>query len=900
MKTSNQIPWQNTPLNLGVDSESNSFQQAEDLSNYGLFHISEPEETMDTILLEFLTRSVIDIVDTYQRQSNNSILPTWDQFVKRVKMGIAEEGGDTAEQTRRLDEMYGFLANVWRHLRKENPDYQSLQELTPEIIAKVYQKHVSNIGMSTAGVTNAIEEYQKRKRQRAQGQQPTSSQPTNPQTPQSTQETPTEQPSNAPTPQTISHGKPVTLKLSYEEYQNRVLDAIDYRSYLEHSNKNVESDLTASYNISTPIEKRIDWSYDPFLVDHMRGLKSEKLLTGEIKEGDQFTLVIPTNEIADNTEIDYYELVEGIDGRSSAIRQVTTWREFKAGKNIFYRALNENDRLYWRYIPLYAQDSNGDNVFSIATEFYFQNPNEIGFEILSSDTEEEARDKNRNRKAVQVEGMARLNALRFKAAQNYHANHKANATNDNNTHTIIKISEFIRDSGNAISVCEIKNSEKPQYKRIAEVRSDAKKTQYGHVKFNNRGYYSIYRPNGKPIFRRDIYHDFIQHLDKTQINGLLVEIRESPVNGQVVIIPIQYGGLPTAEQSQLGGELRAYIIDSLLNGSSKAQPLRAVLDEINGSNSTKLVLEMNWDLFEPYHKNARSKTVIQITQKGNYCLSYWDRNTSTLTRIVSFRKEDGTIGIRQIELKYNFDSNNNSNVEEIRNVELDLANTAEKDALVAKLQTALNHFVVSPYLMNMSGKRVKTINTSSRTITYYTIDSSGVKTSKTVHIKDVLDDSAQTSFLSHPVEKADGTVQDTVLFQPKVKIESTNEQKIDPIDKLDLIHEKLRVGLSTSIDVENPNDSGQQNARDPKKPVNDSVDPKTDETPSSEEDTKKPTTQDELTESLIAGAKYTYGENSREAKKQEDLFRRIQNLVNGGNNEGLNLHINHPGEVTDD
>ena len=81
----------------------------------------------------------------------------------------------------------------------------------------------------------------------------------------------------------------------------------------------------------------------------------------------------------------------------------------------------------------------------------------------------------------------------------------------------------------------------------------------------------------------------------------------------------------------------------------------------------------------------------------------------------------------------------------------------------------------------MSGKRVKTINTSSRTITYYTIDSSGVKTPKTVHIKDVLDDSAQTSFLSHPVEKADGTVQDSVLFQPKVKIESANEQQIDPI-----------------------------------------------------------------------------------------------------------------------
>lgn len=380
----------------------------------------------------------------------------------------------------------------------------------------------------------------------------------------------------------------------------------------------------------------------------------------------------------------------------------------------------------------------------------------------------------------------------------------------------------------------------------------------------------------------------------------MVEIKESPVDGQVVIIPIQYGGLPTAEQSQLGGELRSYIIDSLLNGSSKAQPLRDVLGEINAANSTKLVLEMNWDLFEPYHGNARSKTVIQITQKGNYCLSYWDRNTSTLTRIVSFRKEDGTIGIRQIELKYNFGFNNNSKVEEIRNVELDLANTAEKNALVAKLQTALNYFVVSPYLMNMSGKRVKTINTSSRTITYYTIDSSGVKTPKTVHIKDVLDDSAQTSFLSHPVEKSDGTVQDSVLFQPKVKIESTNEQQIDPIDKLDLIQEKLKLGFSTSVDVENPNDSGQQNARDPKKPVNDSIDPKTDKNPASEDNTKKLTTQDELTESLIAGAKRIYGKNSREAKKREELFRRTQRLINGGNGEDLNLHINHPDEVTDD
>ena len=881
MKTRNQIPWQNTPLNLGGNSESNSFKQAEDLSNYGLFHISEPEETMDTILLEFLTRSVIDIVDTYQRQSNNSMLPTWDQFVKRVKMGIAEEGGDKAEQTRRLDEMYGFLANVWKHLREENPDYKELQELTPEVIAKVYQKHVSQIGVSTAYITNEIEEYQKRKEQRRSEQQPTNQQPTTPQTSQPTSQTPTEQPSNTSTPRTLSYDKPVTLKLTYEEYQNRVLDAIDYQSYLEHSNKNVEPDLTASYNLSTPIQKRIDWSCDPFLVDHMRGLKSEKLLTGEIKEGDQFTIVIPTNEIANNTEIDYFELVEGIDGRSSAIRRVTTWREFKAGKNIFYRELTENDRLYWRYIPLYAQDSNGDNVFSIATEFYFQNPNEIGFEILSSDTEEEVREKNRNRKAVQVEGMDRLNALRFKAAQNYHENHNANATNDNNTHTIVKITKFVRNSGYAISISEMKNSEKPQYKRIAEVRSDAKKTQYGYIKLDKNGNYSVYRPNGKPIFRRDIYHDFIQHLDKTQINGLLVEIKESPVDGQVIIIPIQYGGLPTAEQSQLGGELRAYIIDSLLNRSSKAQPFRKVLGEINAANSTKLVLEMNWDLFEPYHRNTRSKTVIQITQKGNYCLSYWDRNTSTLTRIVSFRKEDGTIGIRQIELKYNYDSNNNSNVEEIRNVELDLANTAEKNALIAKLQTALNYFVVSPYLMKMTGKHVETINTSTRTITYYTIDSSGVKTPKTVHIKDVLDDSAQTSFLSHPVEKADGTVQDTVLFQPKVKIESTNEQKVDPIDKLDLVQEKLRVGLSTSIDVENPNDSGQQNARDPKKSINDSVDPKTDENPTSKDDTKKPTTQDELTEALIAGAKRIYGENSREAKKQEDLFRRIQRLING-------------------
>lgn len=881
MKTSNQIPWQNTPLNLGGNSESNSFKQAGDLSNYGLFHISEPEETMDSILLEHLTSSIIDAVDTFKQQSKNGQFPTWDQFIERMKMGIAMDGGDTAEQTRKLDEIYGFLANVWKHLREENSNYQELQELTPEVIAKVYQKHVSKIGMSTAGITNAIEEYEKRKEQRRSGQQPTSQQPTSPQTLQPTSQTPTEQPSNTSTPRTLSHDKPVTLKLTYEEYQNRVLDAIDYRSYLEHSNKNVEPDLTASYNLSTPIQKRIDWSFDPFLVDHMRGLKSEKLLTGEIKEGDQFTLVIPTNEIANNTEIDYYELVEGIDGRSSAIRQVTTWREFKAGKNIFYRELTENDRLYWRYIPLYAQDSNGDNVFSIATEFYFQNPNEIGFEILSSDTEEEAREKNRNRNAVQVEGMARLNALRFKAAQNYHANHKANATNDNNTHTIIKISEFIRDSGNAISVCEIKNSEKPQYKRIAEVRSDAKKTQYGYIKFDKYGNYSVYRPNGKPIFRRDIYHDFTQHLDRTQINGLLVEIKESPVNGKVVIIPIQYGGLPTAEQSQMGGELRAYIIDSLLNGSSKAQPLRNVLGEINAANSTKLVLEMNWDLFKPYHRNARSKTVIQITQKGSYCISYWDRNTSTLTRIISYRKEDGSIGIQQIEFRCNFDSNNNLKAEEIRNVDLDLANTAEKNALVAKLQTALNYFVVSPYLMNISGRRVKTINTSSRTITYYTIDSSGVKTPKTVHIKDVLDDSAQTSFLSHPVEKSDGTVQDTVLFQPKVKIESTNEQKVDPIDKLDLVQEKLKLGLSVSTDVENPNDSGQQNARDPKKPVNDSIDPKTDENPTSKDDTKKPTTQDELTEALIAGAKRIYGENSREAKKQEDLFRRIQRLING-------------------
>lgn len=475
MKTGNQIPRPNTSSVSGIEPESITMKAAEDLSIDGLFHISEPIEDMDSTLLEHLTSAIIDAVDTFKQQSKNSQFPTWDQFIKRMKMGIAEDGGDTAEQTRRLDEMYGFLANVWKHLREENPNYKELEELTPETITNVYQKHVSEIGVGTAGIVNAVEEYEKRKEQRRSGQQPTISQPTNPQTLQSTPETPYEQPSNTSTPRTLSHDKTGALRLSYEEYQNRVLDAIDYSSYIEHSNKNVESDLTASYNISTPIEKRIDWSYDPFLVDHMRDLKSEKLLTDEIKEGDQLTLVIPTNEIANNTEINYYELVEGIDGRFSAIRQITTWREFKAGKNIFYRELTENDRLYWRYIPLYAQDSNGDNVFSIATESYFQNPNEIGFEILSSDTEEEAREKNRNRKAVQVEGMARLNALRFKAARNYHANHKANATNDNNTHTIIKISEFIRDSGNAISVCEIMNSEKPQYKRIAEARSDAKK-----------------------------------------------------------------------------------------------------------------------------------------------------------------------------------------------------------------------------------------------------------------------------------------------------------------------------------------------------------------------------------------------------------------------------------------
>ncbi len=864
-----------------------------------LFHISQPIEDMDPTLLEYLTSAITDAVETFKQQSKNGQFPTWDQFIKRMKMGIAMDGGDTAEQTRRLDEMYGFLANVWKHLREENPDYKELQELTPEVIAKVYQKHVNKIGVSTAGITNAIEEYQKRKEQRRSGQQPTSQQPTSPQTSQPTSQTPTEQSSSTPIPQKLPEGKTDTTELTYDEYQGRVLDSIDYHSDVENTNKNVEPDLTASYRTHEPIERQTEWSDDSIFKDHERGLKSDKLLTGEVKEGDEFTLVIPNDEILNSTPIYYYELVKDENGNVSAELRTVTWEEFKAGNNILNRELTENDALYWRYIPLYAQDANGDNVFSIATESRFQNPSAIGFEILPTDSKEEIQEKNRSRKAVQIEGMAKLNALRFEVAQNYRANHNQNAIADNNTHTKVKVTKFVRDTGYAVSVYNSENAEQTEFKRITEVRSDAKKTQYGYIKFDKDGNYSVYRPNGKPIFARDIYHDFIQHLDKTQINGLLVEIKESPVDGKVVIIPIQYGGLPTAEQSQLGGELRAYIIDSLLNGSSKAQPLRDVLGEINAANSTKLVLEMNWDLFKPYHRNARSKTVIQITQQGNYCLSYWDRNTSILTRIISFRKEDGSIGIQQIEFKCNFDSNNSLKADEIRNVELDLTNTAEKNALVAKLQTALNHFVVSPYLMNMSGKRVKTINTSSRTITYYTIDSSGVKTPKTVHIKDVLDDSAQTSFLSHPVEKADGTVQDTVLFQPKVKIESTNEQKIDPIDKLDLVQEKLKVGLSTSIDIENPNDSGQQNARDSKKPVNDSIDPKTDENPTSEDNTKKPTTQDELTESLIDRAKHTYGENSREAKKREDLLRKIQNLVNGGSNENLNLHINHRVERID-
>lgn len=827
MKTGNQIPRPNTSSVSGIEPESITMEEAEDLSFDGLFHISEPIEDMDPILLEHLTSSIMDAVDTFKQQSKNSQFPTWDQFIKRMKMGIANDGEDTAEQTRRLDEMYGFLANVWGHLREDNPNYQELHKLTPEIIAKVYQKHVSSIGLNALGMVEAVEAFEKRQAQR---QQPTSVQPANSQTPQTTPETPDGQPSNTPTPRTISHDKSDTLKISYEEYQNRVLDAIDYRSYLEHSNKNVEPDLTASHSLSTSIQKRINWSCDPFLVDHTRGLMSEKLLTGEIKEGDQFTLIIPTNEIANNTEIDYYELVEGKDGRFSAIRHVTTWREFKAGKNIFYRELTENDRLYWRYIPLYAQNANGDNVFSIATESRFQNPTAIGFEILPTDTKEEIQEKNTSRKAVQIEGMAKLNALRFEVAQNYRANHNQNAIADNNTHTTVKVTEFVEDTGYAVSVYNSENAEQTEFKRIAEVRSDAKKTQYGYIKFDNRGGYKIYRPNGKPIFRREIYHDFTQHLDKTQINGLLVEIKESPVNGQVVIIPIQYGGLPTAEQSQLGGELRAYIIDSLLNGDSKSEPLVKVIEEINASNSTILTLNRDSDLFVPYHANVSSKTAIQVSKAGDYYVSYWDRSASILTRIISYKKRDGSHAVWYVAYKYTFQTQRQGYVEAIANCEVDLTNTADKDTIVAKLQTALNYFVVSPYLMNMSGKRVKTINTSSRTVTYYTIDSSGVKTPKTVHIKDVLDDSAQTSFLSHPVEKSDGTIQDVVLFQPKIKIE-------------------LYKGDKQECSVEE------------------------DETEATGEDK-----EDEI-EAMIASIKRMYGENSREAREQEDLLRRVQALL---------------------
>ena len=829
MKTGNQIPRPNTSSVSGIEPESITMEEAEDLSLDGLFHISEPIEDMDPILLEHLTSSIMDAVDTFKQQSKNGQFPTWDQFIKRMKMGIANDGGDTAEQTRRLDEMYGFLANVWGHLREDNPNYQELHKLTPEIIAKVYQKHVSTIGLNALGMVEAVEAFEKRQAQR---QQPTSVQPANSQIPQPTPETPDGQPSSTPTPRTISHDKSDTLKISYEEYQNRVLDAIDYRSYLEYSNKNVEPDLTASHSLSTSIQKRINWSCDPFLVDHTRGLKSEKLLTGEIKEGDQFTLIIPTNEIANNTEIDYYELVEGKDGRFSAIRHVTTWREFKAGKNIFYRELTENDRLYWRYIPLYAQDANGDNVFSIATESRFQNPSAIGFEILPTDSEEEIQEKNRSRKAVQIEGMAKLNALRFEVAQNYRANHNQNAIADNNTHTTVKVTKFVRDTGYAVSVYNSENAEQTEFKRIAEVRSNAKKTQYGYIKFDKNGNYSVYRPNGKPIFARDIYHDFIQHLDKTQINGLLVEIKESPVDGKVVIIPIQYGGLPTAEQSQMGGELRAYIIDSLLNGDSKSEPLVKVIEEINASNSTILTLNRDSDLFVPYHANVSSKTAIQVSKAGDYYVSYWDRSASILTRIISYKKRDGSHAVWYVAYKYTFQTQRQGYVEAIANCEVDLTNTADKDTIVAKLQTALNYFVVSPYLMNMSGKRVKTINTSSRTINYYTIDSSGVKTPKTVHIKDVLDDSAQTSFLSHPIEKSDGTIQDVVLFQPKIKIELYKEDK-------------------QQCSVEE------------------------DETKANGEDK-----EDEV-EAMIASIKRMYGENSREAREQEDLLRRVQALLSG-------------------
>lgn len=750
---------------------------------------------------------IVQLSDDHKKTTGKDL--TFRELIQTAKDVFEQDNAETAQS--RLDNFFGYARTVWKDFY---PDTSEIE------LARVYTQLVR-----TEDPTTLLLEYEedsevsdKKKKKKKKKNKP--------EPPQENVE-----------------------KMTIDEYQERVISKLSYHdgNTSEHRHLNISPELSASYrSIGDRIDDPsvifqsddraiVDFNVDPatFEYDNDRGLHSEKLISGQVKVKDEFTLRIPEN--ADEQTIYYYKLTTNKDGEESVELITTTWKKFKEGDNILGRAIDESDTLFWRYVPLYAYDQSDVAVFSIATESYFENPNAIGLHTNDSMTDEKKAEQDEKRLSVQKEGMQNLYRIRMEAAYN----------NIKNQKTTVLITGYDSGSGYVYSKYDGSNQ---KYSRLRNARSGSN-PRIGYIDAEG----GIHDSNGNAVPL--VYKNYVSaHMTNGPTSGLQVEIADGPYPGEYVILPVENGFLPSTDEgleinNENLGTIREYIKQSLLGniesndrasvGIPMFSQLSQLLTELNPTDSTGLE-----NKYAPSINVTRKTTVIQL---------FTDRQGTTTLRLNYFDPEvvdknnpNGPKKKVMYVIDVTFDAGGNQPKFEVRSVigpnrqgrysiedntrNNVVSHKASRNQIENLIDTALDHFTVSPYMVRKNSRTSKNTpitDKDSRKIKY-TLNGTPYEFSTL----DVLQTVSMTAFVSSPVDvpvevtDSDGTVRtetvtkDVVLFQPKVGIRSAAEKADDGKSIEDKIKDVLSELDNDEVSVQKPKSSAAQaedDATDPTK-----------------------------------------------------------------------------------